>query len=358
VSEWKKSSGKELVVAIVLAHEIAQRIATGFVAAKKIVKKTSQKDIILYPPIPGYGANVFGGVAGVSKILGLTKDKVEHAMGIGGYMCPIPTLIQFAESVPSSMSKYSPSGWISQAGLTAALLSEMGYTGDKNILDGEFGFWRSFGADGWRPEVVVQGLGVRWYLPEMISYKRYPCCGAMHAALDILNAIINQYDLYPEDIKELNVVLNLLAEFNLWKNREIKTHIEAQFSPAYVFSLACHRIETGYQWQIPQTYKDRNILGFMNKINIFTPASPEYTNKEHVVEVILYDKQTGREKTYTENDVLPVGFSINDEELYAKFRHNAKELLPPRKTEQLLQNVLNVDYLDDISRLMEPFKML
>jgi len=56
----------------------------------------------------------------------------------------------------------------------------------------------------------------------MVSYKRYPCCGAMHGIIDILDAIIKKFSIKPEDIKELNVSFNLLAELSLWKNREIR----------------------------------------------------------------------------------------------------------------------------------------
>jgi len=353
VSEWKKASGKDLIVAVVIAHEIAQRIATGLVMPERFGKKTDREGVVLIPPIHGYGVNIFGGIAGVSKILNLSRDKIEHAMGIGGYMCPVPTLMQFAENVPSSMSKFSPAGWISQAELTAVSLAEAGYTGDKNVLDGNFGFWKSFGADGWRPEIVIKDLGNRWYLPEMIGYKRYPCCGAMHPALDILNAIVNKFDLKPEDVKELNVVLNLLAELTLWKNRDIKTHIEAQFSTAYVFSLVFHRVEKGYKWQISQTYNDPKILEFMERINIYTPASPDYENKEHMVEVITYDEKTNREERYTERDVWTSISQMGDQEFYEKFISNAKEVISAEKAEKVLKTILTLDELDDSAKLMK-----
>ncbi len=352
ISEREHASGKDFMVAVVLAHEIAQRIATGLIMPERFGKKTEREGLVLIPPIHGYGVNIFGGIAGVSKILGLTKDTIEHAMGIGGYLCPVPTLMQFAENVPSSMSKFSPAGWIAQAELTAILLAEAGYTGDKNVLDGNFGFWKSFGANGWRPEIVIKNLGQRWYLPEMIGYKRYPCCGAMHPALDILSAIIGKFDLKPENIKKIHVVLNLLAELNLWKNRDIKTHIEAQFSAAYVFSIACHRVEAGYKWQIPQTYNDPKILDFMERINISTPATPDYEKKENIVEVIAYDNKTKKEKRYTERDVWTSIFQISDQELYEKFISNAREVLSKEKARKILETILTLDELDDVSKLM------
>lgn len=356
LSELKRVSGKVFITAIVLSHEIAQRVASGLVAPNKFAKSTTGKGTIIHLPVHGYSVNIFGGIGGAAKILGLSKNEVENAMGIGGYWCPVPTLMQFAEAVPSSMTKFSPAGWVSQAEVTASFLSEMGYSGDKNVLDGEYGFWKSFSADGWRPEYVINGLGDFWYLADnMVSYKRYPCCGAMHGSIDILDAMIKKFSIKPEDIKELNVSLNLLAELSLWKNREINTHIEAQFSAAYVFSVVCHQIEVGYKWQRPESYTNFSILELMKRINIATPASPGYENKDCMVEIIVEDKEIKEGLRYTEKDVWPVSFEMSEQELLEKFKHNAKSILSSDATDKIIKTILALDELEDISDLMDLF---
>jgi len=355
VAERKKMKGKDLIVGIAIAHEIAQRVCLGLTIPENLSRKTTREGIPIHLPIHGYGVTIFGGIAGVTTILGLDPDKIEHALGIGGYMCPVPTLMQFAEAVPAPMSKFSPAGWISQAEVTAALLAELGYTGDRNVLDGEFGFWKSFAADGWNPEVVVNKLGKSWFLPDMVGYKRYPCCGAMHGALDIFYTIIDEFSIQPEDIKETNIALNLLAELSLWKNRKIENHIDTQFSAAYVFAVAAHRIEIGHKWQAEETYNDPEILGFMERINIFTPASRGYDKKRYMVEVVVFDKNTRKEKVYTERDVRSVNSMVDDQELYEKFEGNAAGVLSPQEIEQALKIILSLEELDNIGHLMSLF---
>lgn len=356
LSELKKVSGKVLITAIVLSHEIAQRIASGLLIPNKFAKSTTRKGIIIQLPVHGYGVNIFGGIGGAAKILGLSKSKVEHAMGIGGYWCPVPTLMQFAEAVPSSMTKFSPAGWLSQTAVTASFLSEMGYTGDKNVLDGEYGFWKSFAADGWRSEYVINGLGNFWYLSDnMVSYKRYPCCGAMHGIIDILDALIKKFSIKPENIKELNASLNLLAELSLWRNQEINTHIEAQFSVAYVLSVVCHQIEVGYKWQLPETYSNPGVLEFMKRVKVTTPAILGYENKSHMVEVIVEDKKTNKELMYTERDVWPVSFEMSEQELFEKFKHNTTGVLLSDVTDKIIKTILNLDELEDVSELIDLF---
>jgi 2-methylcitrate dehydratase PrpD len=353
VAEWKHISGKGLIVAIALAHEIAQRLSAGLIIPERLSRKTLEQGIPLQLPIHGYGVNIFGGIAAVAKILGLNRSKTGHAFGIGGGMCPVPSLMRFAETVPSSMPKFAPSGWISQAEVTAALLAELGYTGDSHVFDGEFAFWKSFAAEGWNPGIVVTGIGNTWFLSNAIGFKRYPCCGAMHGALDIFCAIIDRFDIRPEQIKELNIGLNLLAELSLWKNRAIKNHIDAQFSTAFVFAVAAHRIEIGPKWQSEETINTPEILAFMEKVNVFTPASPQAKKKNHIVEVHVRDTNKKNDILYTESDIRPVQNNMDDRQLGKKFANNASEVLPSQKIEKALKMIFALEELDDVSRLME-----
>ncbi len=355
-AEWKGKNGRDLIVAIALAHEIAQRISLGLRFPQGFSKETDKKGMSIFLPIHGYGVNIFGGIAGVARILELEEDKIEHAFGIGGYMCPVPTLMQFAEAVPSSMSKFSPSGWISQAQVTAALLAETGYVGDRNVFEGDFGFWKSFAADGWNPGAVVNNLGHSWAWPEFVSYKRYPCCGAMHGALDIFYSIVNKFNIKAEDIKEMSIVLNLLAELSLWKNRRIENHIDAQFSTAYVFAVAAHGIEIGHKWQAEKTYRSPDILDFMEKVKVWTPADQGYETKGHMVEVIVREKDATNEKRYTERDVWPVNGMVDDHELYEKFKRNAADILDPQGIEQALEIMSSLEELKDVGDLMRLFR--
>ena len=357
MAECKNVHGKDLITAIAVSHEIAQRITSGLVIPDRLSRTTTETGISIHLPIHGYGVNIFGSIAGVAGILGLSADKIAHAFGIGGSMCPVPTLMQFAQGIPGSMTKFSPSGWVAQAGVTAALLAQMGYTGAEDVLDGEFAFWKSFAADGWNPGFVVSDIGRAWFFSGAVGYKGYPCCGAMQGALDIFSAIIDKFDIQPQDIREVNVVLNLLAELALWKNREIENHIDAQFSTAYVFAAAAHRIPAGRKWQEEETYRTPEIKECMKRINIFTPASPHYSERRAVVEVVVKEKNSTRETRYTEKDAGHAMAVMDDKQLQEKFRKNASPMLSPEKIEQALNAIFSLEELDDVSRLMGLFQV-
>ncbi len=358
LAESRAASGKDLIAAVIISHEVAQRISAGLVVAAPLSRKTAGNGISLQLPVQGYGMNIFGGIAGAAKSAGLKAEKIEQAFGIGGSLCPLPTLMQFAENVPSSMSKFAPSGWISQAEVTAVLLAEMGYTGFPNVFDGEFAFWKSFAAEGWHPEVVLRDLGAKWFLSGAVGYKKYPCCGAYHGSLDIFCAIIDKFGIDPQDIKELNIVVNLLGELSLWKNRIIENQIDAQFSAAYVFAAAAHRIEIGRQWQQKETYESPKIIEFMKRINVFTPASDHYGEKRSIVEIIAQNESTKREVRYTERDVGAISGIMDDRAIYEKFERNAAPMLSRPEIEIALETILSLDQSQHVSQVMDLFRKL
>jgi 2-methylcitrate dehydratase PrpD len=79
------------------------------------------------------------------------------------------------ETSPVKMVKYSPLGWGAQAGVTAALLAGLGYTGDTELFVGDYGFWRYTGKNKgqWNTEGILDGLGTQWAAHQM-TYKQYP----------------------------------------------------------------------------------------------------------------------------------------------------------------------------------------
>jgi 2-methylcitrate dehydratase PrpD len=171
-------SGKELILATALAFEISARIKS---ASGSFSTMGSKNDKIPWPAVSAVaeGASL-GAAAGCCKMMGLTQEGISNAIGIAGYICPPSTMRKFMDTAPVKMVKYGPSGWAAQAGITAAKLAELGYTGDTDLFDGEYGFWRYMGKNKgeWDGNKVLRSLdnhlGKRW-LAHKMCYKQYPC---------------------------------------------------------------------------------------------------------------------------------------------------------------------------------------
>ncbi|MBU1053941.1 MAG: MmgE/PrpD family protein [Proteobacteria bacterium] len=351
IGEIKKVSGKQLILASAIAHELATRIASAMVFGRRFSVELPDRKIAMTLPTPGYGVCAFGGAAAAGRLLGLDADKIAHAMGIAGYNAPVPMVGKFVSSACVSDPKYMSSGFLSLSQVIAVLSAEMGSTGDVEVLDGDHGFWRAFGCDQWMPEYITQGLGNKWVFPERLFYKRYPCCGVMQNALCHLEEIVTVNNILPEDIMEITVKLGSLADFPLWKTRDVKTNSQAQFSVPFVFAVAAHRIETGPAWQLNETLEDRRIHEFMKKIKLITDLD-DNAGLRPEIEVVVHNGSD--KKTYAKSGISQK-YEMTDDDITDKFKSNTCLLLDEKEIKKVIADINNLEEIGDISEILKIF---
>ncbi len=357
LAESVRASGKELLVAIVLAHEIAARVGRALTAASYMTELLGREEAP-FAPMYNFNVSIFGGAAGAGKILRLNQEKMAQALGIVSYSAPVPASLKWARVMPAFMLKYAPSGWMAQAEINSVLLAQMGYTGDTSVLDGEYGFWKFMPNAQWDPGRLTGRLGERWSFLAT-HYKPYPCCRVMHSGLDGFTKIIDENNLYPEDIEQVRVFLDPTTALPLWQNREIGNQVDAQFSVPYVFAAAAHRIRLGPDWQDSETIKNPKVLEFMKKVSVGSHPEFNKTFKESprtelsLVEVVAKGQTFRQETMFAKGTHSPEAFRLTDEELAEKFRNNASRMLPGDKIEKAVESIFELERIEDVNELIK-----
>jgi 2-methylcitrate dehydratase PrpD len=117
---------------------------------------------------------VFGAPAaavGVATALGLSPQKIAHAIGIAGSLAS--GIIEYLAD--GSWTKRLHAGHAAQSGIRAALLAEAGFTGPRSTLEGQHGFYKAF-APSKSPDfaLLLDRIGSRWVM-ETIAFKPYAC---------------------------------------------------------------------------------------------------------------------------------------------------------------------------------------
>jgi 2-methylcitrate dehydratase PrpD len=219
VSEIISASGKDLILSIALGHEIAKRFQMATPPLFKAVKSGPKEESIVFSPFDGHGSVVFGAAVGAAKMLNLPPEKMASAIGIAGYAGPPSTSRKWTDTVPCRMTKYGPPGFTAEVGVRSAILADMGYYGDTEIFDNEFGYWRFSGFQEWNREIVAADIGKKWYCNE-VSYKQYPSCHCMNGMLDIFIQIIEENNLKPDEIEKVEVTPHPLWLNKLWKENK------------------------------------------------------------------------------------------------------------------------------------------
>lgn len=340
LAETCGASGRDLLLAIVLGHEISGRLGGVLTGLEEWVADSAVPQL---PPVHGYSLHAIGAAAASARVLGLDRVETAWAFGIGAYFAPVPAMVKWYKTVPAAMTKYGATGWIAQAGVTAALLAQSGYTGDATVLDGEHGFWRFSGSarEKWQTERLLEGLGQRWFLgqPHSIFYKHYPFCGLCHTEMDDFLEILRQQALRPEEIDSVRILCDPLIEEPIWVNTRIRTHVDAQFSVPFAFAVAAYGTRIGPEWQSEALLRDERIGAFMSRVTMAT-----HPGGLRRIEV----RARGQCYNVERRAQMPV---MSDAQLIEKFERNAALQLPAATVKAILKQVLELETLADITEL-------
>lgn len=128
---------------------------------------------------------IFGAIAGLSKLLGLDEERIRYAIGIGtsmasGLQCNFGT-----------MTKPLHSGSAARNALVAVELARSGWTSNEAALESNSGFFEVYGTDQSSTAAIAPSLGNPYVFEDPgVALKRYPCCYALHRAVDGLRSIL------------------------------------------------------------------------------------------------------------------------------------------------------------------------
>ncbi|OGO31840.1 MAG: hypothetical protein A2Z29_04425 [Chloroflexi bacterium RBG_16_56_11] len=358
IAESKKASGRDLILALAIGFEISARISKGLQGGGFSFTGTDVKSFKVGTRGGGAAFN-FGAAAGAGKILGLDLREMTNALGMAGHLCQVLTNTKFTFGAHRHMAKYGVAGWQNTGAVTAALLAGMGYAGDTDVLDPEYGFWKFCGYSGWKPELVTAELGKTWYTPR-VNYKRYPCCGMLHTALDCFYNIIDRNDLKPSDIASVKIMGHPVLELPLFTNRELANVVDVQFGMHYVISLAAFRVKIGAEWQDLDKIKEPEIIEFSKKVSF--QAHPDYAriSRQDPSSQLSRVEVTAGLETYQEERTHSRGTSgttlaLTIDEIAEKFKHNASRVLTKTQAESAMEAILKLERYEDIREVLKYF---
>ena len=97
----------------------------------------------------------------------------ELSLGHAGFMLPEASHHRFVFGPRAGMLKYSPAGWECAVAVAAAEMAAMGEYADREIFDGEHGFWAMQGTPKRLEEWLTKDLGT-YYAIRDVRYKPRP----------------------------------------------------------------------------------------------------------------------------------------------------------------------------------------
>jgi 2-methylcitrate dehydratase PrpD len=291
----------------------------------------------------------FGAALAAGACERLDATRLTAALGLAG---------SFASGVmehleDGSWVKRLHPGWAGHSGALAAALARGGVPGPATILEGRFGFYRTF-VDREPDRRPFETLGREWEILN-VGYKPYPCCHLNHAYLDCALELLREPGVSADAIEHIECrvpagEVPIVCEPVEVKRRP-RSSYDAQFSLPFSVASAFVDGAVGLDTYAPARLDDPRVLALAARVShVVDPDSPFPKTFPGWVRVRLAD---GRELEAR----APHGRGgperpLTAEALVEKFRDNARRALPAPRVAALESAVLGLDRLKSVRELM------
>ncbi len=348
IGEAKKSSGLDVLHAIVVGFEVGSRIMMYCWPSPAMART--------YFPSTW---QVFDAVTVAGKLLGLGQTELYHAFGLAGTAPPVPIDMQKFVERPMGLAK-NVFGWTTFTGVFWTLMAQKGAKGAAHILDGDAGFWTIMGSDHHDFQKLVEGLDEQYNIMDT-KFKPYPLCTWGHTSVDAVEKIFEENHISAQNIA-LVKVKTLGRAVDFLASPKMESMYDAQFSLPHAVSMLALRKKPGPEWMSEENmFHNPQAAAVAQKVNMeVDPTAEEVFNNEKglaiptTVELKTVDGRAFQERIKYSKGTPNNPFSA--EELRDKFTTLASCLFSEKRIAEIIDTVESLDKLNDISELTELLK--
>jgi len=333
-------SGRELITSVALGVDMMCRLALATTPGKNPID------------LGWHLTSLFGFVgsaATAARIMGLPKEKIVDAIGIGYHQCA-----GNGQCVKDgALTKRLGPGFAIKGGITAALLAKAGVTGSTNSFEGEWGLYQQYADGDYSREILTADLGKR-FEGVNVAIKPYPCCRGIHPAIDAGLALAGEDNIRSEEISEIilsvtEAHMSLLCQPEDAK-RSPRSPVDAQFSIPWGVASAIIGRRVGLDDFTEDAITNREVLDLTRKMRLKIDDSLSKPGPDpNRVKVITKDEKVIERVVQTPLGSLDRPMSFED--CARKFADCAKGLDVDR-IDKIIQLIGKLEQLEDIREII------
>ena len=341
-SERAGSSGKELIVGLVLGHEFEMRFCeAAFPGIRERGWHHATLTAFVSPIVAG-------------RALHLSWQQIQHAIGISASRhCTLGAVT----AGKLTMMKNTVDPMATQSGVFAALLAEKGYSGPEHVVDGKEGLTHVFGPE-WKLNLLTDGLGDSWRITQC-GMKAFPTEALTHTPISAVLDLVKTNDLHPEQVEKIQIrslarAADILSDPSKYDPHTRET---ADHSLPYVIAAALvERKVTPVQFTM-EKIMDPKIRAQLKKVEVV--ADPEIEKVFPALQRVIVNMTTTDGRTFSKQLDFPKGDPRNpltDQEVEEKFGALAEGVLSTGAQKRLKEAIWNLEDSDSIRKLMALMK--
>ncbi|MBI2831986.1 MAG: MmgE/PrpD family protein [Chloroflexi bacterium] len=353
IAEYSKTvkgrpiSGKELIAALALGCDLFLRIR---LAAGKTASATGWTSET-YAPI---AVAAMGG-----RMLGFDREKTLNAMGVAYCGCAgnVECIVE------GTLGGRLQQGLAGKAGILSLNLTDIGFTGPANLLEGKYGLYQLYWGGDYTPERLVMELGTRFEGND-VSIKPYPSCKYTHGSIWGVLRLVAENGIKASDVEKVTISTSTRT-YNIagcGENKISPTTIpDAQFSYYFTIASALIRGHVTVEDFTEKAINDPEVRALAKKVNVVIDEEKDkvsLTVSPTDIEIVTRGGKVYRK--HVEADMVK-GHPKNPlsrDEVVRKFRDCAPfsaRPFPAGNIDKISQMVWDLEKIDDVTALLGYF---
>lgn len=352
LAQARKKSGRDLLLATIIAYEVEQRLCEFGV-----------------PGIREYGwhhatLTAFAAPLAAGKVLGLTPDQMVQAIGISASRTFTPGAVT-AGKLTNMKNIVDP--WAARMGCESALLAARGLTGPEHMIDGKEGLYAVFShvhppaskgeAARFDTERLLDGLPRRTgdhYRILDCGMKSFPIEALSHAPLTAMLKCVKENAIRPGDVAEIKVEVIARAADILGDPHKYRPDSKETADHSLPYCLAVGLVDgmvTPLQFK-EERVLDKGLIPVMDMVKVV--ANDEFESLFPKFQPSRVTITTVSGKSFSKRVDVPKGDPrdpMTEEEIGVKFHALGDSVLGKDRCEALARAILSMESLADAGEI-------
>jgi 2-methylcitrate dehydratase len=336
-AEVVRADGKTVITAIVLAYEVFCRLCDA-----ASVRRRHFDHVTL---------GVIASTAGAARAMGLSPAQTRQALNLS-----VAANVALYQTRIGDVSLWKGCAFAnaSRNAVFAVQLAAMGMTGPEPIFEGPGGFFQAVSGEPFTLEPFGSS-DIPFKILECIV-KRFPLGlysqTVVEAALHVRQQLPSPAEIREVHIETLQTAINIMAgDADKWQptNRETADH-----SMPYVAALALQYGTVETRHFSPEYWRNPELLALVQKVKV--QASEEANRRAPEAMLSRVEAVTAAGQRCAVEVAYHRGHYKNpmtDQEIEAKFRTLAGDLLTPAQIEAVLERLWHLEQVDDIGDVIK-----
>lgn len=334
------ATGADLLVAHIAGLEASSRV--GLAVGVPLLTRGWHNNGVL---------GVFGAAAGASRVLELTPEQCQNALGIAGSLACGLMAAQYG-----AMVKRAHAGNAAQVGVRAGLLASKDFTGISAVFEEPYGGFFSTFADDWVLDEVSKDLGTRWETVN-VGFKPYSCCGSSHSTVDLVLRLQREHSFAASDVTGIRIDASTATRDHVgWRYVPADT-IAAQMNLSYATAVALIDGECFVDQFDVSRLEDPRILDLTGKIEVQADPAIDAGGRSHRHEVrVCIELRDGRQlRGHADAAPGSARYPLGADAVKSKFMNLAGRRVGSAAAAKLMETI---DGLEDLTELSPLWRLL